>query len=118
MLVELTATPRVGVHRYTFSDGNAAHLMLDVMNALGGRRASEGNVRILPEAGEVEGSVRTFGTFSGRYGGIKVYFVAKLSQPLATWTSLQDDVVAGDRAFSASSRARVYLGLVPREPGR
>ena len=41
------------------------HLMLDVMNALGGRRASEGNVRVLPGGGEVEGSVRTFGTFSG-----------------------------------------------------
>jgi predicted alpha-1,2-mannosidase len=114
VLVELTATPHVGVHRYTFNDGKAAHLMLDVMNALGGRRAGEGNVRILPEAAEVEGSVKTFGTFSGRYGGIKVYFVAKLSQPLANYTSLQDDVVAGDRAFSASSRARVYLGLVPR----
>ena len=113
VLVELTATPRVGVHRYTFSDGKAAHLMLDVMNSLGGRRASEGNVRILPEAGEVEGSVKTFGTFSGRYGGIKVYFVAKLSQSLASFTCLQDDIVASERAFSASNRARVYLGLVP-----
>jgi predicted alpha-1,2-mannosidase len=113
VLVELTATPRVGVHRYTFNDGRAAHLMLDVMNALGGRGASEGKVRILPEAGEVEGSVKTFGAFSGRYGGIKVYFVAKLSQPLASFTCLQDDIVAGDRAFSASNRARVYLGLIP-----
>ena len=57
--------------------------------------------------------MKTFGTFSGRYGGIKVYFVAKLSQPLASFTSLQDDIVAGERAFSASNRARVYLGFVP-----
>jgi predicted alpha-1,2-mannosidase len=113
VLAELTATPRVGVHRYTFSDGKAAHLMLDVMNALGGRRASEGNVRILPEVGEVEGSVKTLGTFSGRYGGIKVYFVAKLSQPLASFTALHDDVVAGDRVFAVNNRARVYLSLVP-----
>jgi hypothetical protein len=33
---------------------------------------------VLPDSGEVEGSVKTFGTFSGRYGGITVYFVAKL----------------------------------------
>src|ERR1035437_7200501 len=111
VLAELTATPRVGVHRYTFSEGRTPHLVLDVMNALGGRRASEGTVRVLPEAGEVEGSVRTFGTFSGRYGGIKVYFVARLSQPLAGFTALQDDVVAGDKAFAATNRARVDLSL-------
>jgi predicted alpha-1,2-mannosidase len=111
VLAELTATPRVGVHRYTFSEGRTPHLVLDVMNALGGRRASEGTVRVLPEAGEVEGSVRTFGTFSGRYGGIKVYFVARLSQPLAGFTALQDDVVAGDKAFAATNRARVDLSF-------
>ena len=66
VLAELTATPRVGVHRYTFSRDATPHLILDVMNALGGRRSSEGTVRVLPEAKEVEGSVRTFGTFSGQ----------------------------------------------------
>jgi len=113
VLVELTATPRVGVHRYTFSEGKPAHLILDVMNALGGRRASEGTVRVLPEAGEVEGSVKTFGTFSGRYGGIKVYFVASLSQPLAGFTTWQDDVVAGNKAFAANNQAGVYLSFAP-----
>jgi predicted alpha-1,2-mannosidase len=113
VLAELTATPRVGVHRYTFSDGESAHLLLDVMNALGGRRATEGKVRVLPERGEVEGSVKTFGTFSGRYGGITVYFVAKLSQPLAGFTALQDDTLAADKEFSANHRARVCLNLVP-----
>ncbi len=113
VLVELTATPRVGVHRYTFSDGKAAHLLIDVMNALGGRRASEGTVRVLPEAGELEGSVKTFGTFAGRYGGIKAYFVAKLSRPFAGFTALQDDIVVADRAFVANKRARVYLSFAP-----
>jgi len=113
VLAELTATPRVGVHRYTFSDGRSAHLLLDVMNALGDRRATEGKVRVLPERGEVEGSVKTFGTFSGRYGGITVYFVAKLSQPLAGFTAWQDDTLAADKEFSANNRARVCLNLVP-----
>ncbi len=113
VLAELTATPRVGVHRYTFSEGRTPHLLLDVMNALGGRRASEGTVRVLPEVGEVEGSVRTFGTFSGRYGGIKVYFVARVSQPLAGFTALQDDVVTGDKALAATNRARVDLSFTP-----
>ena len=113
VLVELTATPRVGVHRYTFTDGKAAHLLLDVMNTLGGRRATEGTVRLLPEAGEIEGSVKTFGTFAARYGGIRAHFVARFSQPFASCTSLQADTVTGDKAFSANHRARVCVSFAP-----
>ena len=54
-LVELTATPRVGVHRYTFGKGKTPHLILDVANALGGRRSRESQVRVLPEAKKIEG---------------------------------------------------------------
>ena len=43
VLAELTATPRVGVHRYTFSEEKTPHLILDVMNALGDRRSTEGH---------------------------------------------------------------------------
>lgn len=93
-LVELTATPRVGLHRYTFSPGQKTpHLLLDVMNALGGRKSREGQLQIRPAANEVEGSVRTFGTFAGRYGGIKVYFVARFSQPFTSFSTWQNDTV-------------------------
>lgn len=113
VLVELTATPHVGVHRYTFGGGKAPDLMLDVMNALGGRRARDGTLKLLPEAGELEGSVKTFGTFAARYGGIKVYFVAKVNQPLAGFTCLQDDSIHTGKALSATNRARVYLFFAP-----
>ncbi len=92
-LVELTATPRVGLHRYTFSPGASPHLFLDVMNALGGRKSREGRLQVRPEANEVEGSVRTFGTFAGRYGGIKVYFVARFNQPFTSFTTWQSEKV-------------------------
>src|SRR5204863_4874401 len=61
VLVELTATPHVGIHRYTFSPGKTPHLFLDVMNSLGGRRSTEGMLRISPESNELEAAVRTFG---------------------------------------------------------
>ncbi|MBX7258433.1 MAG: hypothetical protein K1Y02_18870, partial [Candidatus Hydrogenedentes bacterium] len=35
VLAEMTATTRVGVHRYTFSKGTTPHLRLDVTSALG-----------------------------------------------------------------------------------
>ena len=70
------------------------HLLLDVINALGGRRSREGKVRVLPEANEVEGAVRTFGTFAGRYGGIKVYFVARFNQPFAAFATWQGELLS------------------------
>lgn len=110
-LVELTATPRVGVHRYTFSQGKTPHLMLDVMNALGGHKSREGKLRVLPEAKEVEGAVRTFGTFAGRYGGIKVYFVARFSQPLASFNTWQNDTVFPNQATAEGDGVAVDLGF-------
>jgi predicted alpha-1,2-mannosidase len=109
VLAELTATPRVGIHRYTFSPDTNPHLILDVMNALGNHRSSEGTLRVLPEANEIEGSVRTFGTFASRYGGIKVYFVARLSQQLAGFATWQGDIVSSDLAATDGSRVGVDL---------
>ena len=61
---ELTATRRVGVHRYTFAESKVPHLLIHVSSVLGKGKSKEGHVRILPEANEIEGSVRTFGTFA------------------------------------------------------
>ncbi|MBN9690077.1 MAG: GH92 family glycosyl hydrolase [Verrucomicrobia bacterium] len=83
-LTELTATTRVGMHRYTFDPGVTPHLVFDVMNALGGRRSDEGRVQVRSDLRELSGSVRTFGTFASRYGGIRVFFVARLSTPAAS----------------------------------
>lgn len=94
VLVELTAAPRVGVHRYTFFKDDAPHILLDVTSALGDRRCEEGRVRVLPDAREIEGSARLFGSFSGRYGGLAVYFAARFDQPFAAWSILRDKDVA------------------------
>ncbi|NOY37335.1 MAG: hypothetical protein GXO83_07135, partial [Chlorobi bacterium] len=80
VLAELTATTRVGVHRYTFPEGVHPHLQIHISNTLGDYRSSEGTVRVIREKREIEGSIRTFGTFAQRYGGIKVYFVAQVDK--------------------------------------
>jgi len=85
IFVELTATERVGVHRYTFSGGVDPHICIDVSHALGDRESREATVTILPDRQEVEGSVRTFGTFAGRYGGAKVYFVARFDREFKSY---------------------------------
>ncbi len=111
VLAELTASPRVGVHRYTFSEEKRPHLILDVMNAMGGHKSNEGMVRVLPEGREVEGSVRTFGTFASRNGGIKVYFVARFDQPFASFATWLDDAVSRDKAAAEGNRVGVDLSF-------
>ena len=66
---ELTATPRVGVHRYAFPERQVPHILIHVTSVLGKGNCKSGEVRVLPDAREIEGAVRTFGTFSKRYGG-------------------------------------------------
>ncbi len=81
VLVELTSTMRTGIHRYTFSDGKQPRILIDVCSILGDKRVEGGSVTLHPDKGELEGEVKTFGTFSGRYGGITVYFFARFNRP-------------------------------------
>jgi len=109
ILVELTATERVGLHRYTFPPGIDPHIYLDVSAALGDAPSKEARVLILPGKGEVEGSVRTFGSFAGRYGGVKVYFVARFDREFThygTWR--EESFLAGQ---TAAEENRIAIGL-------
>ncbi len=47
---ELTATQRVGVHRYQFAASDAPHLLLHVSSVLGRGKSKNGSVRVLPGA--------------------------------------------------------------------
>lgn len=91
VLVELTASPHVGLHRYRFDAKTTPHLYFDLMNALGGRPSDQAKLKILPEARQLEGAVRSFGTFASRYGGLKTYFVAQANRPFTQVTLWQDD---------------------------
>ena len=87
LTAELTTTRRVGLHRYTFSEKQTPHILIHVTSILGKGTSQLGEVRIRPETNEVEGSVKSFGTFSKRYGGLKTYFVARFNRPFKTSTT-------------------------------
>lgn len=121
VLAELTASTRVGVHRYTFDD-SSAHLLVDVSSALGGKSA-DSSVRVLKEAREIEGQNTIRGSFSGRYDGLTVYFAGRFSQPfqsVGTWSGEQftpdtstasGDEVGVDLGFTLSPGTPVELRL-------
>lgn len=118
ILVELTATRRVGVHRYTFGGTGERHLFLDAGNALGGKRSEGTKVRILPGGREMEGSVRTFGTFAGRYGGLDVYFVARWSLPITGFATWDDQSQVLNRTQASGSNVGLDLTFAPGPASR
>jgi predicted alpha-1,2-mannosidase len=113
---ELVATRRVGVHRYTFAPDAKPRIQIDVTSVLGRGKSQEGQVRVRADANEVEGSVRTFGTFSARYGGLKVYFIARFSQRFAAIHTWQGGSFARDRLAAEGEDVGVDLAFQPTGP--
>lgn len=119
ILAELTASARVGVHRYTFSKDEIPHILIDVSNGLGHARSTDGEVNIYPENHEITGTIKTFGSFSGRYGGLKAYFLARFSQPFTGYdlwcgekifknqTNVTGDKVGADLSFNKAGKDQV-----------
>lgn len=111
VLAELTATPHTGVHRYTFRKAGTPHLLLDVTSALGDGRCEMGKARVLPETREIEGSARCYGSFSGRYGGLELYFVARFSAPFAQYGTWSGATFAPGAAQAEGNRIGVDLAF-------
>ena len=75
---ELTATPRVGLHRYTFPAGRPAHVLLDLRQSIYNYpgKVLWSHVILHPD-GVVTGFRETRGWAPGR----QLYFAARFSQP-------------------------------------
>ncbi len=91
---ELTATLHVGLHRYTFAAGTQPQITLDGASTLGRGRTEDCELSVDNQRQEIAGSARMFGTFSKRYGGLPVYFVARFRTPWTTsrtWVDRTDN---------------------------
>jgi predicted alpha-1,2-mannosidase len=78
--VELTATERVGLQRYTFPASDAAHVVLDLAHMIGSEGGSvlDSELRIVDDT-TIEGWRRVSRWAKDRH----VYFVARFSKPFA-----------------------------------
>lgn len=86
--VELTATDHVAVERYSFPKGSDANVLVDVGHALPDVTIADGAISIDAAKGEVSGFAKFVGGYSGRFGGMPVYFVGRFSRPFVksgTW---------------------------------
>jgi len=106
---ELAATERSGLHRYSFPKNGNKSLLVHITNTTGNHRAQNGAIKILPKKNELEGSVKTFGSFAGRFGGIKVYFVAKFDQPFTEYGIWDGKKFITDITSKESDSLKLYL---------
>ncbi|MEO8701324.1 MAG: GH92 family glycosyl hydrolase [Kofleriaceae bacterium] len=92
--VELTATQRAAVHRYT----GAGAVVLDLAKALEGGAVDQAAITVA--ADELSGQLHHTGGMSGGYGGYTVYFVARARTPWTSHTvwSASSPPAAGDSA--------------------
>ncbi|MET0242715.1 MAG: GH92 family glycosyl hydrolase, partial [Flavitalea sp.] len=109
---ELTATPRVAMHRYTFPAGNESHIIFDIGNKQGeSGPAKDAKVTILPD-GRIEGYVTTLPAYVQKYqkgSEVTIYFSAVLSKkPVSVGVFKGTEVSAGQTEASGVG-AGAYL---------
>ncbi len=83
--VELTATNRVGFHKYTFHTPEDAGIVFDLVNGGGWDRATSAGITRVSDT-QIQGWRHSRGWASDQ----RVYFVAEFSQPMTALTHIVD----------------------------
>ncbi len=110
--VELTATDRCGLQKYTFPASDSSNVILDLQHGIG-NTCTGGWVKIVGDRW-IEGMRRSHGWASDRY----VYFVAEFSKPFGKFgTADGASVNAGSRSANGDSvKAYVTFKTTKDEP--
>ncbi len=101
VLAELTATKRVGFHRYTFPETDQAHIIFDI----GNKQGESGEVKdarvSYSEDGMIEGYVITSPVYVNIYqkgADVRMYFAGKMNKnPVSFGTFIRDRVNPGNK---------------------
>ncbi|MBR8708661.1 GH92 family glycosyl hydrolase [Bacteroides pyogenes] len=110
---ELTATARVGMHRYTFPLGKPTVVIIDLAHLLDNERIYEA-VLEQTAVNEITGMRRTRGWTDNQY----VYFAARFSKPFRTVVLVQDGkpVSVGTKSEGTHLQAVLTFDTEDKEP--
>ena len=103
---ELTATTRVGVHRYTFPKTDKANLVVDLKHALGPEKVLDSQIQIVGDR-EIVGFRRSDGWARNQV----VYFAAQFSKPFRTFGIAVDDIPSAKRRKASGQNLKGYVGF-------
>lgn len=108
-VTEITATDHVALYRVTFQRGADGHLLFDVGHTLSEVDITQGEVTVDAAMGELRGRVRFSGGYSDRFGGVDVYWVARMSRPIARAGTWSDGVLAPDASPQTGTTVGAYV---------
>ncbi len=104
ILAELTATPRVGLHRYTFPKSDDAAIVIDLQNGGTWDRATETSFEIVNDS-TVTGYRRSSGWARDQH----VYFAAQFSRPFNSFELKGENDMYGRASFATDSAEQILL---------
>ena len=115
---ELTATERVGFHRYTFPASTQSHIIFDIGHKQGESSDVTDAFARLINGREIEGYVETnpeYVKFCDPGNRVKMYFIARLSKtPDEVGTFIDTQIAAGAKS-TKGVRNGMYLGFTTAE---
>jgi len=100
--VELTASERVGFHRYTFPEGNQSNVIIDPVHKIFGK-----TIQTLVK---IEGKQITGYCFSTGWGGKRyAYFVIEFSKPFEAYGTWQQGISNPGNTFAVGTDAKAWV---------
>lgn len=115
---ELTSTPRVAFHRYTFPESSQAHILFDI----GHKQGEGGEVRdakvYLTSDGRIEGYVITNPVYVQKYqpgGDVKMYFSAVIDKKPDSYGAFRGAEVFAGKDQIEGKGAGLYLTFQTKE---
>src|SRR5690606_5393536 len=99
---ELTCTPRVGFHRYTFAKAGKGNVIVDPTHHIY-ETVEKTEINMISDT-EIQGYKQS----NGAGGNRKVYFYAKFSKSFATYGIAAGDSILQDKDRRTGQRIRAY----------
>jgi len=111
---ELTATERVGFHRYTFPQNDQSRIILDIGNKQGeSAEVTDAAVKMTDDT-HFEGFVTTYPNYIRQYdpkGKISMYFYGEISKKPAQTGAFNTSGITEDARSATGKGAGLYLGF-------
>ncbi|MGE4286059.1 MAG: GH92 family glycosyl hydrolase [Phycisphaerae bacterium] len=115
---ELTATKRVGFHRYTFPAGTQGNVIFDIGNVQGeSGRIVDAEVRVTA-GNRLEGYVVTYPVYVNKYQNgatVPIYFAAELNRSFEDWGMFIHDKVLPEERFVKGAGCGAYCRFTSGE---
>ena len=116
--VELTATKRVGFHRYTFPSNSQANIIFDIGNVQGeSGKIVDAEVKITAD-NKLEGYVVTYPVYVNNYqhgATVPIYFVAEIDREFDNYGIFVNDKVSPGKRYIKSPGCGAYMSFATGE---